>query len=243
MFISNITEPIPEEEYSNLHLLFESLDATARITNTSMFVIDFSQNKLIYRTKSLRFADEATRRDIQRECSNPYWSLMDESDLDKMLESREAYLTIVENFGLERQLNHTYIIDYTISMKRRSHVVTQKFTPLKLRPDGKLWLGLFCITTSPHRECKHIELFGDDFRFKYDFIRRSFVPHKERLGLTMMERAIIHRASKGMTCEQIANDLCRSVNTIKTHKGRLFDKLHVRSMREAIVYVSNYDIY
>ena len=55
--------------YINTSLVYESLNAVARITNTSMFVIVFSQNKFTYRTSSLLFTDEATTKNIQRESS------------------------------------------------------------------------------------------------------------------------------------------------------------------------------
>lgn len=243
MFISNLTEHIPKEEYFNLSAYFESLDAMHRITNSSMFVIDFAKNELIYRTKNLLFIDDATQHDIQRESSNPYWSLIVEEDFDIMLETRKAYLTLVEKFTSEHKLQHTYIISYRICFRHQECVISQKFSPLKLRPNGKLWLGLFSITISPHKACKHISVFGDKFKYTYDFKTKQFLPFKEDIELTLMEKSILLRASKGFTTEQIADDLCRSVNTIKTHKCRLFNKLHVTSMCEAIVFVQNYNLY
>lgn len=243
MFISNVSEPISKEEYDHINLLFESLDATARLTNTSMFVIDFAKNKMVYRTDNLLFTDEATKRDIQRESTNPYWSLIHEDDFEILLETRAAYLDFVKGFKPKQKLNHTYVIDYRIRLRRRDYMITQKFTPLKLRPNGELWLGLFCITISTHKACEHIAIFGDNFRYTYDFEQKAFLPFNENMELTLMEKAILLRAAKGMTTEQIADDLCRSVNTIKTHKSRLFDKLHVSSMSEAMTFVQNYDLY
>lgn len=243
MFITGITEEIHKEEYEHLHLLFESLDAVARLTNSSLFVIDFAQQKMVYRTKSLLFLDGVTQRDFQRESSIPYWSLMFEDDLDIMLESRKAYFDLFQRFTSKQKLAHTYIIDYRIELRQRAYVISQKFTPLKLRPDGKIWLGLFCITNSPNKSCEHIAVFGNGFRYTYDFDKKQFSPFAEKMELTMMEKAILLRASKGLTTEQIAIDLKRSVNTIKTHKRRLFEKLHVSSTNEALSFTHNYDLY
>jgi DNA-binding CsgD family transcriptional regulator len=243
MFISNISEPISNKEYANLKPILESLDATTRLTNSSLFVIDFAKSEIAYRTDDLLFIDEATKRDIQRESPNPYWSLILEDDLDVMLETREAYLQFVHKLKPSQRLKHTFVIDYRIRLRRREFMITQKFTPLKLRPNGELWLGLFCITTSTHKSCEHIAIFGNNFRYTYDFEQKAFLPFNENMELTLMEKAILLRAAKGMTTEQIADDLCRSVNTIKTHKSRLFDKLHVSSMSEAMTFVQNYDLY
>lgn len=243
MFITNIKEKINEEEYEQLDIIFESLDATARLTNASMFVIDFAQHKMVYRTEDLLFVDEATKRDFQRDCVIPYWSLIHEDDLDIMLDTRKAYFDLVQTFNSKQKQNNIYIIDYRIKLRRRDYVISQKFTPLKFRPDGRLWLGLFSIRTSPNKSCDHIAVFGDGFRYVYDFEKKQFLPFAEKMQLTLMEKAILLRTTKGLTTEQIADDLCRSVNTIKTHKHRLFEKLHVTSMNEAISFVSNYDLF
>lgn len=53
MYVSNVTEKVSDAEYENMHLLYDTLDAAARVSNSTMFVIDFSQNKLVYRTEKL----------------------------------------------------------------------------------------------------------------------------------------------------------------------------------------------
>lgn len=243
MFITGITEEINNEEYEHLNLLFDSLDAAERLTNASLFVIDFAKQKMVFRTENLLFLDGVTQRDFQRESAIPYWSLIYEEDLDIMLESRKAYFNLFQQLTPKQKLAHTYIIDYRIELRHRAYVISQKFTPLKLRPDGKIWLGLFCITNSPNKSCEHIAVFGNGFRYTYDFEKKQFMPFAEKMELTLMEKAILLRASKGLTTEQIADDLRRSVNTIKTHKRRLFEKLHVSSTNEALSFTYNYDLY
>ena len=242
-FICNMTEPISEEEYALFKAIFESLDAIERITNTSMFVIDFVKNKLIYRTKELIFTDEATQDDIKRECPNPYWALIHEEDLQLLLETKAAYLEFVKKLNPTQKLSYTYVIDYKISLHKRDHMITQKFTPLKLQPNGELWLGLFCITSSTNHNSKHIAIFGDNFRYTYNFEHNKFLPFDENMKLNQMEKAILLRAAKGFTTKQIAHDLCRSANTIKTHKARIFNKLHVSSINEAMTFIYNYRLF
>ncbi len=245
LFCSNIAETIPVEEYDSMDLQFVLLDAMARITNASMFVVDFSKRKMVYRTDNLLFVDEATTRDIQRESTNPYWALIHDEDLDLMLEARDAYLKLFDKLSIGQRQKHTFVIDTRIILHRRAYVITQKFTPLKLRPDGKLWLGLFCMTTSSNKnvESKHMAVFGEGFRYVYNQKNKSFQPLGRDIQLTLMEKAILLRASKGLTLEQIAQELYKSVNTIKTHRSRLFNKLQVNSMREALIFVSNYNLY
>lgn len=242
MFISNITQAVPDDEYVLFEHMYDILDATVRLTNACMFVIDFSKNELVYRSKNLIFVDEATMKDFQRDCPNPYWSLIVEDDFDILVKTRKAYYEVVDKFSHEDKLNHTVVTDYRIMLRNRPFTITQKFSPLAIREDGSLWLGLFLITHSPNKKCEHIALFGKNFRYVYDFNCRRFVTFMENMNLTKMEKAILSMSAKGLTTEQIAEELCRSVNTIKTHKKRLFKKLHVQSIAEALTFVSNYNL-
>jgi DNA-binding NarL/FixJ family response regulator len=52
--------------------------------------------------------------------------------------------------------------------------------------------------------------------------------------LTNREREILQLLSKGNSFKMIAADLCISIDTVRTHIKRIYDKLHVRSQIEAV---------
>lgn len=79
--------------------------------------------------------------------------------------------------------------------------------------------------------------------YSYDWDKRKFLPYLVSARLTIVEKAILLRFAEGLSTKQIANDLCISINTIKTHKERLFAKLNVSSMNEALAFVLNYNLF
>lgn len=224
----------------NYNSYFESLNAAARVTYASMFVIDFTQKKMVFATEKLLFANYMTSEDQKKESMPPYWSWIVEEDLEVMTATRDAYLKLVEGFTLTQKLNHTAIIDYRISAKNRSYVIAQKFTPLELAADGSLRLGLFCITPSTRTACEYISIFGKDFRYIYNIENRQFLPCDESMDLNKTEKEILFLSSEGKSVNEIAEILSRSEETIKTHKKNIFKKLHVKSTSEAILLVANY---
>ncbi|MEQ7006259.1 LuxR C-terminal-related transcriptional regulator [Actinopolymorpha sp. B17G11] len=56
----------------------------------------------------------------------------------------------------------------------------------------------------------------------------------QTVRLTASERAVLHYLPSHLTNEEIAQDLCLSVNTVKSHLRTLYRKLGVGSRREAI---------
>jgi hypothetical protein len=199
------------EEDSKINSICVSvLDASSRLANASFFVIDLREDKLMYKSDIPSLADAASPEDRRRESANLYLSLAPEEDYAELLEARKAYQRCLESFTDEQKLHHMYVTDYRICLKRRTYVVTQKFSPLFLDPDGSCRFGLFCVVPSLHAASGHFAIVGGDFRFAYDSSRRLFYPYTENLKLSLMEKAVIYRAMKGLTTHEIASDLSLS---------------------------------
>ena len=64
-----------------------------------------------------------------------------------------------------------------------------------------------------------------------------FQPDAERirqLGITPRELEILQAIAEGLSTREIAARLFVSENTVKTHAGRLFEKLHARRRTQAV---------
>lgn len=219
------------------------LEGLTRLSDLCFMIADFSEQKLIYSSKNLLFADKAFRRDIQRKSYNPYWSLMDQKDYELMTEIAKAYKDLVSELKEDKKRQHAFVMSFHIWIKKQKRIITQKFTPLRLHPDGTLWIGLFLMEISSGNRCRKPAVFGVDFMYSYDWDKRKFLPYLVSARLTIVEKAILLRFAEGLSTKQIANDLCISINTIKTHKERLFAKLNVSSMNEALAFVLNYNLF
>lgn len=224
----------------NQLILFDSLDASARLSNTSLLVVDFQNNRILHHTEKLLFIDRPVSKEINEGSYNPYWELAKPEDLKLISEVKLAYTKLLASLPEERKLTHVCTVDYHINKKNRYILITQKFTPLKFLPDGSLWLGLFSISPTFERQNRDAMVFGDGFRYIYDSYLQKFVLDEERMDLSEREKQILLLSLEGNTVEQIADSLFLSVNTVKTHKHRLFEKLQITSISEAYLYLSNY---
>lgn len=55
--------------------------------------------------------------------------------------------------------------------------------------------------------------------------------------LSTAERAVFNLYLKGYTAKEIADILCLSINTIKTHNKRIYMKLNISSRKELLLYI------
>ncbi len=74
-------------------------------------------------------------------------------------------------------------------------------------------------------------------REKEVFIEKTSAPNEKeiaRLGLSNRELEVLRLMSEGMTNAEIGERLFLSLNTIKTHSSRLFEKLDVTRRTQAV---------
>lgn len=74
-------------------------------------------------------------------------------------------------------------------------------------------------------------------RHVVETFQRPAPPELPEANLTAREQEILHLLAKGYLYKEIAHRLGVSVETVRTHLHRIYDKLHVRSRTEAVLKV------
>ena len=132
LFFNNIeqkSEPLTDEHLRNM---LDVVDAFARINGLSCFVIDFDEHNMLYRSEELLYVNEASYKDKQRECANPYWEIISDDTLNKLISIRNNYLTLNYELPREEYLHHVCTIDYPLIVGGKVIYINQRFTPLIL---------------------------------------------------------------------------------------------------------------
>ncbi|MBQ6049930.1 MAG: helix-turn-helix transcriptional regulator [Bacteroidaceae bacterium] len=226
----------------SLDSMIKGIDSFARLANATCFVIDFDSHRMLYQSDKMLYLDGIADNQRQRESENPYWSFVDEETLNNLLLIRNRYPLVGQTIDIENYQTHICTIDYPIIIRRCKFFINQKFTPLVMRSDGITKIGLFIISPST---CDHIESFiitQSHIRYRFDFKEGAYKTFDLDASLSTQEKLILQRVQKGLTIEDIAEDLNLSVSTIKTHRMRIFKKLQVRTMPEALTVIGNYHL-
>ena len=81
---------------------------------------------------------------------------------------------------------------------------------------------------------------------EYAYYEYLFGEHKWKKGsvakITQAEMMVMQLSAQGFTAEQIAEKMCKSVDTIKLYKRQLFKKIGVDNITHALMYNLNYDL-
>ncbi len=230
-------EPFSE---SVIDATIEAVDAFARLTNSSCVVIDLEKHKIVYKSSTLLYVDEAGPSDKQRDCDNPYWALLPDEYIDSLAEVRKIYLHYCRVFNNPQ--DHYSTTDFPIIVNGHELFINQKFSSLLSYPDGTIKLGLCLMSPSTRNKLESHIITESGKKLRYDFTNGKYVEENTRIDLSKTEKVVLTRMMKGMTSKEIANEQGMSISTIKTYRTRIFKKLGVKSMHEALVVIEKYHL-
>ncbi|RYE14327.1 MAG: LuxR family transcriptional regulator, partial [Sphingobacteriaceae bacterium] len=119
-------------------------------------------------------------------------------------------------------------------------LINQKLTPIFFNDEGKIWKALCVVSLSSERTEGNIRIHksGENKVYTYDLQENVWRPD-QKMKLSDRETEILQLSVRGHTINEISEMLFVSPDTIKFHRRKLFEKMGVNSMTEAISYAVN----
>ena len=198
------------------------------------FIMDIEKRKILYRTSTLSSLNEFTEADIQRPCKVVYWSLIHKDVAGSLLKVKDSYIKDSAFFFRPHREPHVISADYPIIVNKKESYINQKFIPLVVNSKGEIRIGAFQFSPSSRKKTECLIIMDSGKTYEYDLATGTLRNETHKIRLSEIEQKILLRARKGQTSTEIATALCKSVNTVKTHKKNIFKKLGVKSITEAI---------
>ena len=126
--------------------------------------------------------------------------------------------------------------------KDGKHVlINHKLTPLFLTTDDQLWKAMCIVSISHHKNAGNVYIHkqGTDETWELN-VKNSIWYKKEKPKLTKREIEILRLHAQGLTISEIAERIFVSPDTVKYYRRRIFERLGVNNIVEALSYtVSN----
>lgn len=240
---SNSVYNITDEDYQKISLLINSAKAFARSTHRCVYIIDYFKQNFLYVSENLAYWCGQTSDKIKDVGYNFYLNYVPENEQKMLLEINRKGFDLFNEVPVAERLDYTISYDFHIVHGRKSRLVNHHLTPMMLTKDGRIWLALCTIAMSARNTPGHIIMKKDNSKSYYEY---SLEKHKwvkqEGIALNETERDVLILSAQGYTMDNIADSLCKSVDTIKACKRALFAKMGVRNIAEALSYATNYKL-
>nr|WP_317126284.1 helix-turn-helix transcriptional regulator [Chryseobacterium sp. 3008163] len=159
-------------------------------------------------------------------------------DLELLLKINEIGFNFYENILLEERKLYTISYDFhIINEKSNSVLINHKLTPLFLTNDGKIWKAMCMVSLSNNQSSGNIFISKEnsDETFEYDLSELKWIK-KEKKKLSPREYEILSLYAGGLKINEIAQKLFITADTVKFHRKKLFEKIEVDNIAEALNY-------
>jgi DNA-binding CsgD family transcriptional regulator len=237
----NKVETLSIEDQKQAVNYLESIKAFARTTYKSLYVIDYKEKGFDYVSDNPLFLCGNTAQEVKKMGYAFYFKHVIKEDLDLLLKINTIGFEYYEKVPAEKRKDYTISYDFhLINTKGQKTLINHKMTPLFLTSEGKLWKAIAMVSLSSETKSGNIKVTNrinnhvDHYNLNGDYWSKTIA-----VKLTSREKEILNHSTRGFTIHQIAEALCISPDTVKFHRKKLFEKLDVVNISEAITYVTN----
>lgn len=240
-FIPDNEVKLSEElDYSRVDEYIHSVEAFSRSSYQSVYIIDYFKHNFLYVSPNPMFLCGLSPERVKELGYGFYIECVPEDEQSLLLTVNREGFSFYNDIPVNERRDWYISYDFHIINCGRKILVNHKLTPLALTSDGRIWLALCVVSAATHSEAGHIEIHrvGSVDYFEYDIALNRW-KKRQMPTLTDVERSVLSFSIQGYTMSEIADQVCLSLDTIKKYRQRIFEKLGVRNITEAIVAAAN----
>lgn len=240
---SNYINNVSDEEYKMTGCIINSFKSISRVTYQSLYIIDYYKKNFLYVSSNSLFLCGYSESEVKELGYLFYLTQVPDDEHKMLMEINKSGFDFFQKTPEDER--HLYTISYDFHLKngRNKILINHKLTPLALTSSGKVWLATCIVSLSCRDSPGHVEIrkMGQSEYWEY-----SLESHKWTEGkgtpLSEREKNILLLSARGCTMNEIADRLCVAIDTVKFYKRRLFERLEVKNITEALSFATNYKL-
>ncbi len=236
----NTVKLLTDDDNAQLSNYIEAIIAFARTTNKSIYIIDYEKKCFEYVSDNPLFLCGHSNQEVMEMGYGFYFKHVPAEDLELLLKINTIGFDFYEQIPITDRKEFTISYDFLLKTDDGKPVlINQKLTPLFITEKGKIWKAICVVSLSTKQNSGNISIHknGSNEIFKYD-LKENLWKISNKLKLSSREKEIIQYSIRGYAINEIAEKLFISPDTVKFHRKKLFIKLDVASISEAISYAA-----
>ena len=240
---ANRVEGITEEDYLRAKPYIETAQAFAQTTYQSIYIIDYFKKNFLYVSDNPIFLCGRTAEEVKAMGYGFYMSNVPQAELPMLTELNRAGFSAFNATPREDKMRCLMSYDFHILSGGKKLLINHKITPLVLNDLGQVWLALCTVSLSSRKEAGHIEFrhWGTSQYSVYSLTEHQWIDQDE-IKLKPEEKEVLVLSAQGYTMKEIAEKVCKSIDTVKFYRKQVFEKLEVENITEALSFAINYGL-
>lgn len=234
--LGEIKEPNQQEQH-----YLEVVKAFARLTYESVYVIDYTNLSFEYVSDNPLFLCGHSAEEVLQLGYEFYFRHVPEKDLALLTLINEAGFDFYANVPASERKLYSITYDFHLIHKDGKHIlINHKLTPLFLIQDGRMWKSMCIVSLSHHQSAGNIRIYKQGSGEMWELeVGKKIWRKSEKPVLTERETAVLRLHAQGLSIQQIAEKLFVAPDTVKYYRRRIFERLEVANIVEALSYAVN----
>ncbi len=232
---------ISGNDRTSLNPFLNILDAFSRLMGQSIYVVDYGKHEFVYVSSDPLFLCGYSNEEVLKMGYSFYQKALVEEDIQMFFEVDQKGYELFCSLPIEDRILSLISFDYRLKLpQNKTLMVNQKNTPIVVAKDGSIRFALCLVSLSTYDKPGHAFIRIDDVlqRYVYSLETRKW-KKVEGITLTEREKEVLQLAVCGCSNEEIAQILFIDVSTVKFHKTKIYSKLNVKNINEAITFAYN----
>ncbi|WP_223607149.1 response regulator transcription factor [Chryseobacterium sp. OSA05B] len=215
----------------------EAIKAFSRLTYQSLYVIDYQTRGFDYVSGNPLFLCGKSSEEVKALGYAFYFQNVNPEDVELLIKINEAGFEFYENIPVNERKLYSISYDFYLINGKKNILVNHKLTPMFLTEEGQIWKALCIVSLSNSTTSGNIVISkeGSEEVWKYDVVTKRW-EKEEKIKLSQREHEILSLYASGLTINEIGEKLFISADTVKFHRKKLFDKIGVNNIAEALSY-------
>lgn len=231
--------PIVESnQYSEVYPYIETVEAIARLTYKSLYIIDYNNLDFLYISRNPLFLCGKSVEEVLREGYQFYHDSIYEEDLEFLARVNHASFNFLSKLPTSERTLYSLSYNFRIVDFESKEIilVNHQMTPLKLDSTGNVWLALCLVSLASSQEVGKAYISGqkDNDRWILRSNSTEWILQDDLQLLNEQEKKVIRLANQGLSIQDIARTIHRSEDSIKSYRRSIFRKLEVSNITEAV---------
>lgn len=218
---------------------FNVLKAVAGTSLGCIYIIDLESQKIEFISQNPILFSGFKTADIEKIGFNFFHKYVKADDLEILKKVNSKGLKFFECLIPEEKKRHTITYDFHIKNSNNVDVlINHKITPIELFDNGGISKVVCVASYSLNRTAGNIRVMSNtsETYWRYNLFTGKW-SEEYKIKLKIREIEIIRLYLQGFKIDEIAEKLFVAPSTIKFHRSKLFEKIGVNNIVEAISYV------
>lgn len=241
LLTKNRIKKTSDEDHLQQQDYLEVVKSFARLTYESVYVIDYEKMGFEYVSENPLFLCGYSSEEVLKMGYEFYFKNVPEKDLELLNLINEAGFDFFAKLPSEERKQYSITYDFHLVNRDGKHIlINHKLTPLFLTSDEKIWKSMCIVSIAHHKNAGNVYIYkqGTDETWELSLVNGIW-RKSEKPKLSKREIEILRLHAQGLTINQIAEKIFVSSDTVKYYRRRIFERLGVSNMVEALSYAVN----